>query len=316
MAGADLAAVHAVVAEVLVGDLAVLVADQPELPDGLPVERHLGLGVAGPDLQVGGELVDEDLAGLLLVADVGGVAVALVGEPLHERVAVVAADAHAEEGDAVLAPGRVDLLQDALRLGVAGVGEGVGEEHHPVGRALAVALDRLLVAEGDAGPDVGGSGRAQLLHHVLDPVPVAPEAGHRQPGLGLVAEGDQGEGVVVAQFVGEDVQGRADQVEAAGLRHGAGDVDDERERRGRALGGRRGGLGGEADAEQRPVGGSAPSPPALSAPLRGPIRAPSTFSAKPGPFGRSYPWRKLLTNSSGRTSPGDGSRPSPRVRRA
>lgn len=32
-------------------------------------------------------------------------------------------------------------------------------------------------------------------------------------------------------------------------------------------------------------------------------RAPSTFTEKPLPWGCSYPWRKLLTNSSGRTVP-------------
>lgn len=105
VAGADLAAVDAVVAEVLVGDLAVLVPDEFELLDGLRVEGDLGLGVARRQFEVGGQLVDEDLAGLLLVGDVGGVAVALVGELLHERVAVVAADADPEEGDAVVPAG-------------------------------------------------------------------------------------------------------------------------------------------------------------------------------------------------------------------
>src|SRR5690606_36971459 len=88
VAGADLAAVDPVVAEVLVGDPAVVVADEPELGDRLRVEGDLGLGVPGGQLDVAGQVLAEHRAGLLLVGDVDGVAVALVREALHQRVAV------------------------------------------------------------------------------------------------------------------------------------------------------------------------------------------------------------------------------------
>lgn len=153
--GPDLAAVHAVVAEVVVGHLAVLVPDELELLDVLRVEGDLRLGVAGPQFDVGGKLVDEDLAGLGLVADVGGVAVALVGEAFHQRVPVVTADADAEEGDAVLAAGVVDPFEDGVGIGLAGVGEGVGEQDDPVVRARTVTGDRLFVTAPDTRFHIG-----------------------------------------------------------------------------------------------------------------------------------------------------------------
>ncbi len=80
VAGSHLAAVHPVVAEVLVGDLTVVVSDQPELLDGLRVEGDLCLGVAGREVDVLRKLLAEDLAGVLDGRDVRRVAVALVGE--------------------------------------------------------------------------------------------------------------------------------------------------------------------------------------------------------------------------------------------
>lgn len=82
---------------------------------------------------------------------------------------------------------------------------------------------------------------------------MVPQPGHRQQGLRLVAEGDQGDGVVVAELVGEDVQGLLHQVEAARLGHRAGDVDDEGERGGRAFVTGGGGPGGQPHPYQRPV---------------------------------------------------------------
>jgi len=70
----DLAAVHRVVAEVVVGDFAVVVADEPEPLDGRRVEGDLRLGVAGPQFDLGGELFAEDLAGVVVVRHVRGVA--------------------------------------------------------------------------------------------------------------------------------------------------------------------------------------------------------------------------------------------------
>ncbi|GAA3233663.1 hypothetical protein GCM10020256_49930 [Streptomyces thermocoprophilus] len=253
MAGADLAAVDAVVAEVVVGDAAVVVADEVELGDGCGVEGDLGLGVAGDEVDVAGQLLAEDVHGLVLVGDIGGVAVALVGKLFHQGVAVLAADADTEEGDAVLAAGGGDPLQDGVRVGVAGVGERVGDQHDPVGGVLAQALHGGVVAGLHTGAEVGGVADLQAVDRVVHRAAVAAEAGHGQDGLRLVGEGDQGDGVVVAQPVGHHVEGRACEVEAARLGHGAGDVDDERERGGRAFAVGEGLAGGEADADEGPV---------------------------------------------------------------
>ncbi len=89
----------------------------------------------------------------------------------------------------------------------------------------------------------------------MHPFAVAVQSGHREPRLGLAAEGDDGDRVVAAQPVGHQVQGLADQVEATGLGHRTGDVDDEGEGGGRAPVVAEAGPGGEADAHQGPVRG-------------------------------------------------------------
>ncbi len=146
-----------------------------------------------------------------------------------------------------------DPLQDGVRVGVAGVGEGVGDEDDPVGGALAQTLDGLFVAGLDAGAEVGGVLDLQLGDGVVDLVAVAVEAGHGQDGLGLVAEGDERDRVVVAQPVRHHGEGLLGEVQAARFGHGAGDVDDEGEGGGRAFAGAFRGAGGEADADQGPV---------------------------------------------------------------
>ncbi len=172
---------------------------------------------------------------------------------LHEGVAVVAAHADAEEGDAVFAAGGGDALEDGVRVGLAGVGEGVGDQHDAVGGALAQALDGRGVPGAHARTEVGRLRRFQSPDRVVDAVAMVAEAGHREHGPGLVAEGDHGYRVVVAHPVRHHAEGVLGEVESAGLAHGAGYVDDEGERGGRALTALRGVAGGEADADQRPV---------------------------------------------------------------
>lgn len=88
------------------------------------------------------------------------------------------------------------------------------------------------------------------------------QPGHRQHGPRLVAEGDQGDGIVVAQFVGEGGERALHQAEPVGGVHRAGDVDDEGEGGGRPFGGGRRGSGRQADPDQRPVAalGAGPRP--------------------------------------------------------
>ena len=64
MSGTDLARIHRVVAEVLVGHVAVFVTQQPVAVDGLRVEIDLHLGVLGDNLERSGEVFNKDALGL------------------------------------------------------------------------------------------------------------------------------------------------------------------------------------------------------------------------------------------------------------
>jgi hypothetical protein len=81
---ADLAGVDPIVAELFVGDVAVLVAQQPIAAHGLRVPLDLRLGLLRHGLQRAREVLDEDAARLFQVVDVGVGAVALVGEAFHQ----------------------------------------------------------------------------------------------------------------------------------------------------------------------------------------------------------------------------------------
>ena len=125
--GADLAGVDRVVAEVLVGDGAVLEAEQPVAGHHLRVEVHLHLGVLGDGLQRAGQVVDEEAPRLVDGVHVGVDAVALVGQLLHQHVVVVA-HAEADRGQIDAALGvLLDGAQDRLRAGLAHVGHAVRE---------------------------------------------------------------------------------------------------------------------------------------------------------------------------------------------
>jgi len=86
----QLAGIHTVVPEILVGDGAVLVADQAVVGDHVGVEVDLHAGVAGDGLQGGGQVVDEQLAGLIQIVHIGVAAVAVVGQLLHKHIVQVA----------------------------------------------------------------------------------------------------------------------------------------------------------------------------------------------------------------------------------
>ncbi len=155
----------------------------------------------------------------------------------------------------MVAAGAVDPLQQGVGGGGAGVGQGVGQQDDAVGGAGPAALDGGVVAAGDTGLHVGGVGGAQPVDDLVHALAVVVQAGHREPGLGLVAEGDDGDRVVAAEPVGHQVQGLPHQVEAAGFGHRTGDVDDEGEGGGRAAVLAGAGPRGESDAHQGPVRG-------------------------------------------------------------
>ena len=93
MARADLAGIDLVVREVLAAQGAGFVADEPIFAHRRRVELDLDLDVAGDGEQRGGGFLDQRLAGLGQAVDIDRRAVAVLRQPLHERVVVVA---HAE----------------------------------------------------------------------------------------------------------------------------------------------------------------------------------------------------------------------------
>ena len=80
--GADLTGIDGIIAEVLVGDIPVLVSDQAVVGDHIGVEIDLDLGIQGDDLQGGGQIFDEEFLGFIQIIDIGVVAVAVVGQLL------------------------------------------------------------------------------------------------------------------------------------------------------------------------------------------------------------------------------------------
>jgi hypothetical protein len=137
VAGADLARVDLVVAEVGIRHGAVLVAEQAVAVDLGRVELDLQLDVARHGLDRAHEVVHEHLFGLLARVDVVAHAVALVGQLLEQHVVVVV-HAHADrvQVHALLAD-LLDGLRDHVGIGHADVGDAVGEEHDAV-RGFAV----------------------------------------------------------------------------------------------------------------------------------------------------------------------------------
>jgi hypothetical protein len=88
--GTDLASVDGVIAEILVSDIAVLVPDQAVVGHHIRVEIHLDLGVQGDDLRGGGQVFDEEFAGLVDIIHVGVAAVFVIGQRFHKYVIQVA----------------------------------------------------------------------------------------------------------------------------------------------------------------------------------------------------------------------------------
>ncbi len=154
VSGTDLARIHRVVAEVLVGLVAVFVTQQPVAVDGLRVEIDLHLGVLGDNLERSGEVFNKDALGLGERIDIVVGAITVVGELLHQNVVVVAhSETNRGQGDTL-----VDVLPDLVedRFG-SGVADAVGQDHNA---GDAVRLDLVggqLVGDLQIVFDVGGA---------------------------------------------------------------------------------------------------------------------------------------------------------------
>ena len=115
MARAHLARVGRIVAELLVGERAVLVADQPIALHPVRIEFHLDLHIVGKRHEVRTEVPSEHPPGFFGAVDVVVGAVAVVGQRLHLIVLVVArAESQHREVHAGLALPLDEVVQLAL----------------------------------------------------------------------------------------------------------------------------------------------------------------------------------------------------------
>ena len=254
VAGADLARVHPVVAEVLAGQHPGLVADQPVLAHRGRVELHLDLHVLRDGEEHRGGLVDEGLAGFVQAVDVGGVAVAVLGEALHERVVVVAhaEPEHGEEHPALALAG--DEALELVRIGDPDVEVTVRREDHPVDPAL----HEVPLGEKVCLPDPLRAGRRTARVEVFeggeDPSPL----GHRgrwEHGAGRARVDHDRDRVLGGESAEQELEGADDEGELVRLVHRPRGVDEEDEVRA----GRRPRVEGVAlDADVHQPGGGVP----------------------------------------------------------
>ena len=97
MTGAHLACIDLVITEVVVGHVAIFIADQAVACHRFRVEIDLDLGIFGNGLQRAGQVIDKEAARFFNIIDIGVEAIPLVGQLFHQRVIVVA-HAHADRG--------------------------------------------------------------------------------------------------------------------------------------------------------------------------------------------------------------------------
>ena len=122
------------------------------------IELDLDLHVLGDRNQRRGRLLDQHLARLVDGVDIGGGAVAVLGQRLHQRVVVVAhAEAEHREEDSLAALALDEALQ-LVPVGDADVEVAVGRQDHPIDPVgieillgQRIGLANALAAGGAAG---------------------------------------------------------------------------------------------------------------------------------------------------------------------
>jgi hypothetical protein len=88
--GANLTGIDGVIAEVLVGDIAVLIADQAVVGNHIGIEIDLHLSIQRDHLQGGGQIIHKEFAGFVEIVYVGVVAIAVICQLFHEDIIQVA----------------------------------------------------------------------------------------------------------------------------------------------------------------------------------------------------------------------------------
>ncbi len=232
MAGADVAGIHLVVVEVLAVQRPRLVADQAIFGDARRIELDLELHVPGDGEERGARLLHQRLLRLGERVDIGGRAVAVLRQRLHQAVIVVAA-AEAEHGeeDAALAA-RFDEALQVLVARRADIEVAVRRQHDAVDAVLPERFLRQPVGRLDALRAGRRAARLEIVDGVEDLFPLL-RRGRLQHHAGIAGIGDDRHRVRRLQLADQEAEGALQERQLVRRVHGAGDVDEEDEVGGR-----------------------------------------------------------------------------------
>ena len=220
MSRAQLAGVLRIVVEVGGVHEPVLVADQAIRARDARVELDLELYVVGNGAECSAKLVDQHLARLQEVVDVGVVAVAVRGHLLHAGILQVA---HAEAEYREVGTVFPLILHELHELGCAGdtdVEVAVGCQDH----AVVAALHVRVACQGVRHPDAGATRRAapglEPLDGTQDALLLVHRSG-RQCHTSIAGVGDDGDTVLGPQLVHEHAEGLLHERKLVGRVHRA-----------------------------------------------------------------------------------------------
>ena len=220
VSGSDFTGVHFVIAEVLIGNVPVFIAQEPVAADNLRVEFDLHLGIPGNNLEGSGEVLDEYAASLREGVHVVVRAIPIVGQLLHEDVVVVAhAETDSGEGHALIYV-VLDLPQYRVGASVSNVAHPVGKDHDAGDAIRRHLVNRQLVRDFQAILDICGTTRLQGVDGLQDLAPLPDFGGFEQYGA-TVAVGHDGYLVVGAEFVHQQPERLLHEFQPVFAGHGA-----------------------------------------------------------------------------------------------
>ena len=242
LGGADLRGIHRVVAELLLGELMLRVADLPIRRHAARIELDLHFHIGSGDLQRARQLGGKFVPHFLGRVEKGIAPVAVAREDFEQVVVVTfPADAEAIERNALLAVG-LDLLLERLRIDVAQVGRAVREQHHAVDPVSQVMPQRRLVGQVHRVFQIRAALRGELGQGHGDCAGItAGRAISEQPRR--AGESDNAEFVLRLQLLRQHAQRLVDYPHPVGALHRAGVVEQQHEvQRAARLAALRGGL--------------------------------------------------------------------------
>ncbi|MNO71084.1 hypothetical protein D3C76_619870 [compost metagenome] len=224
--GADLTGIDLVVVEVLALQRTVLVAEQAVFADGRRVELELDLDVLRHHRKGRAQLIDQHLACLAQVVNVGVVAVAGVGQLLHQPlVVVVHAEAEGGQGNAAATLLRGHLLE-RIEVADTDVEVTVGGQQDAVDAVLDEAFLRHLVGHFDTRGAGSGTARAELVDGRTD-LRLFTAGGRLQHHPRLAGIDHQGDAILLAQAIHQQFEGALHQGQPLAAIHRAGHIDEE-----------------------------------------------------------------------------------------